>query len=466
MSTLLVNPTVSAPSAAAAGASERVQAQVWRARLVRARAAMVRRLIAGWRLTLTLYAVLRLGLLWRKFCAETGLAKQSGGWHSESGRFIQRIDLVPRIRTTGMTGHGWVHVVRLRPGQDLDTYVKVCGPLRHAARVETVKAVGIPDRPGFVELRVLRRDPLDRVIERPRPDGPARMIVGADERGGLFVLDFRTHPHLLACGGTGSGKSGTINCVQAAIAQTDALMISWDLKWGIEAEAWRPRLTEIATTQAECHASTGRVLALAEARAALFRQLGVRSIDEAAELGVVLRRVFLIVDEVAEIAMDHGEKGEDGKTKLVDLIQPELLSIVQRVRAFGIHVILCGQRFGSDTGAKITAIRAQIPGRLCLAVNDLQTAEMVLPGMDREVHQRVLSIVRPGMGVVIDGAQDWRYVRSAFLSPAEVRAFATSTAHQRIGWDDLAAADRNAASPHISKSVDQYASTSVEGRVS
>ncbi len=80
--------------------------------------------------------------------------------------------------------------------------------------------------------------------------------------------------------------------------------------------------------------------------------------------------------------------------------------MVQLVRAMGIHVILCGQRFGSDLGKHVTSIRAQVSGRICLQVNDTQTAEMVLGGLDSEVQRRALGLARPGMAIVPAG-QDW-----------------------------------------------------------
>lgn len=160
----------------------------------------------------------------------------------------------------------------------------------------------------------------------------------------------------------------------AGSAPTAAALVVWDLKFGIAAEAWRARYTEVCTTQPEVLASSGRVLWLAEQRAAILRALGVRNVTEAEEAGVHLRRVYVLVDEVAELAHDHDAE------KTADKVLRELRRIVQLVRAMGIHVILCGQRFGSDLGKLITSIRAQISGRICLAVNDPQTAEMVLGG--------------------------------------------------------------------------------------
>ena len=219
-----------------------------------------------------------------------------------------------------------------------------------------------------------------------------------------------------------------LSCLQAAIAPTDAAMVFWDLKFGLEAEAWRERYTEVCTTQPDVLASCGRVLALAEERAAILRRLDCRNVTEADALGVRLRRVYVLVDEVAELAFDHDAE------KSAEKVLRELLRIVQLVRAMGIHVVLCGQRFGSDLGRNITSIRAQVSGRICLQVNDPQTAEMVLGGLDTEVQKRALTLHRPGLAIVQDG-QQWNYARCSYLSTVEIRALAAAQSDKRVTWD-------------------------------
>lgn len=408
---------------------------------IRAGSALVRGTITAWRYLCTLLTLARLGLLWKAFCAATGLAIQRTQTDQYGTRLHTTVHAVPRLDRYRVNAHGWTMRVRLRPGQHLGQYTEAAIPLRHTARVQAVKAIELPEQPGFLELRILRRDPLVRVTERPREVEAGRLAVGATETGDPMVLDFTEHPHYQLIGATGSGKSMLLSCVQAAIAPTDGVLVFWDLKFGIEAEAWRARYTEVATTQREVLASCGRVLALAEQRAAILRRLGVRNVAEADAAGVHLRRVYVLVDEVAELAHDHRTE------KIADQLLRELLRIVQLVRAMGIHVILCGQRFGSDLGKNITSIRAQVSGRVCLQVNDPQTAEMVLGGLASEDQKRALTLIRPGMAIVQDG-QQWHYARCSYLTTVEIRALAATHADKRIGWDELAADDELAAAIH------------------
>ncbi|QJY45592.1 FtsK/SpoIIIE domain-containing protein [Pseudonocardia broussonetiae] len=414
---------------------------VIRTMAIQAGSALIRGTITAWRYLCTVLTLARLGLLWKAFCAATGLAIQRTHTDKYGTRLHTTVHAVPRLDRYRVNAHGWTMRVRLRPGQHLGQYTEAAIPLRYTARVQAVKAIELPEQPGFLELRILRRDPLVRVTERPREIEPGRLAVGATETGDPMILDFTEHPHYQLIGATGSGKSMLLSCVQAAIAPTDGVLVFWDLKFGIEAEAWRARYTEVAVTQREVLTSCGRVLALAEQRAAILRRLGVRNVAEADAAGVHLRRVYVLVDEVAELAHDHQTE------KIADQLLRELLRIVQLVRAMGIHVILCGQRFGSDLGKNITSIRAQVSGRICLQVNDPQTAEMVLGGLASEDQKRALTLVRPGMAIVQDG-QQWHYARCSYLTTVEIRALAAAHADKRIGWDELAADDQLAAAIH------------------
>lgn len=63
--------------------------------------------------------------------------------------------------------------------------------------------------------------------------------------------------------------------------------------------------------------------------------------------------VVVLVDEVAELFLmaDKSEKEEVSRT---------LLRMAQLGRAFGVYLIICGQRIGADLGPGVTALRAQL----------------------------------------------------------------------------------------------------------
>lgn len=423
--------TLTAPAAAEAG-QERAERLPW----VRGVAwpLLRRTTIAVWRHLLTLYVIARLGLVWAAFCAATHLADVRTRTDRDTGKTIIRVRHVPRLDHVQIGPHGATLRVRLRPGQDLRTYAALAPALRHTARCQAASAAEIEDEPGYLQLRLLRRDPLHRVVERPREIAPGVLAIGLIETGEPWRIDLPATPHSVVSGATGSGKSAIQAAVLAALAPTDAALILWDLKFGLEAEPWRPRATAIAAKPEHVAASCGQLLDLAERRAAGFRRLEVGSFEEAAAAGVVLRRVVVICDEIAELTLADEQAIN------------ELLRVVQLVRALGIHVILAGQRFGSDLGKKITAVRAQVGGRICARVNDPETARMVLSALDDDAHRRALTVPRPGQAIVQTDAE-WHYARATYLGSAERRAIAARHAEQAVSWEQLLAADAAALPP-------------------
>jgi S-DNA-T family DNA segregation ATPase FtsK/SpoIIIE len=381
--------------------------------------------VALWRYLLTIYVVARLGLVWARFAGATGLADQRQRMDSDTGKLRVTIHHVPRLDRVQIGPHGATLRVRLRPGQDLTTYSKVTPALRHAARCQATSAAELGDQPGYLQLRLLRRDPLHRVLDVPRELAPGVLSIGLTENGEPWLIDLTDEPHCLISGATGSGKTAIEAAILRALAPTRSQIIMADLKFGMAAEPWRKRLTAVATTPEQVTTWCRQLLELAERRAGQLRHLVAEDIDEAAATGVHLRRVVFVIDEVAELAL----AGDQGGI-------PELLRIVQLVRAMGIHVILAGQRFGSDLGKGITSIRAQIGGRVCARVNDVETGRMVLAGLDEDAQHRAMTIPRPGQAIVQTGST-WHYARASYVGTVARRAIATRYADHALSWPDL-----------------------------
>src|SRR5699024_2447231 len=400
----------------------------------------------AWAARTVLVMVLRVGVSWAVFCQRTGIAhsetitrtRLQQGERVETTR--QVLADVPKLRKWHTTPWGASVRLRLCKGQDLKTFDGAMSPLRHTLRIQSAKVREVENKPGCVQLDLLRRDPLGKVRGLPAALGHTRFRLGRTEYGTGFVVDFDETPHWLFSGATGSGKSGLLLALQYAIADTDAVLVNWDLKWGLEASVMQPRSSSICTDRSSVKTTADQIVHLAEQRAQLFRAHQVRSIGEFEKTtGVPLRRVFLVVDEVAELALANTAL-EDEPT--ADEILSQVLRIVQLVRAMGIHVVRCGQRSGSDIGKKITSIRAQITGRVCLKLNDRETAQMVLPGMGDDVYSAVLGMRRPGLSVVQTSGETWHYARPPYLSYDQARDKARAEAHQVIPLDRLAAEDR------------------------
>jgi S-DNA-T family DNA segregation ATPase FtsK/SpoIIIE len=391
-------------------------------------------LVVAWRSLLVLVMVMRLGVGWRLFCERTMIAQRKTIGRGDRAKTVVRG--VPGLGRWRATQHGVTTRLRLCPGQDLATLDGAMSPLRHTLHVQSAKVHEIENRPGYLQLTLLRRDPLDRVRMTPRPVGPDRFVLGLTETGADYVLDFEANPHILTAGATGSGKSGWLLALESAMASTDDVLVGWDLKWGLENSVMAARFSTVCENRNQVRDSAEVLLRLAESRAHLLKQLGCRSVHELADRhGVQLRRVRVVVDEVAELALDAGTELEADATAKEVLSQ--ILRIVQLVRALGINVVLCGQRFGSDMGKLITSIRAQVSGRVCLRVNDRESAMMTLPGMDDEVHHVAMGLTRPGLGVIKLSGTEWYLARTPYLSYDVAQVTAQKHAHKAIGLDQL-----------------------------
>ncbi|MQA87723.1 MAG: cell division protein FtsK [Streptosporangiales bacterium] len=351
-------------------------------------------------------------------------------------RRVRRVDVnrAPRLGLVRPTAFGWRVGLRLSDGQNPDDYVRVADRFAHAWRVHAVR-VSSP-KPGRVVLTATVRDPLFRVGDLPEPGDLLRVPVGRLETGEAWVLDFRTVPHWLNAGATQSGKSNLANAIIRGLAAQPVALVGFDLKGGVEFTPYRPRLSALATTRAECVALLDDVVRVLASRMQLCRVNGARNIWRLPEHARPVP-VAVLVDEVAELFLmaDKSEKEEIAKTATA------LLRVAQLGRAFGVYLFVCGQRIGSDLGPGVTALRAQLSGRVCHRVNDPETANMTLGDMDPAALQAARQIPAETPGVAIVAGQDgqWHRARSVLVGEDDAEHAARAHAHRTPAWAEITA---------------------------
>ena len=153
--------------------------------------------------------------------------------------------------------------------------------------------------------------------------------------------------------------------------------------------------------------------------------------------------VVVLVDEVAELFLmaDKSEKDEVSRTAT------GLLRVAQLGQAFGVYLIICGQRIGADLGPGVTALRAQLSGRVCHRVNDPKKAHMTLGDLDPAALDaaRAMAADTPGVAIVTGQDGTWHRARSVLVSEEEAEHAARTYAHLAPDW--AAIIRRNAAAP-------------------
>ncbi|MFI6286462.1 FtsK/SpoIIIE domain-containing protein [Streptomyces sp. NPDC051018] len=369
-------------------------------------------------------AALRVWFTWRKIAALNGLTVTKRPPRALIGDVMIKGEalrpITPRISIPRVTRLGLTVSVRLFPGQTPAVYRAAADAFVHAWRVHAVRVTS-PER-GLVLLTALGSDPLARPGLAVAPDALLSALVGIRESGRAWVVDLMEVPHWLITGATRSGKSTLLARMITRLAPQRVALVGIDCKGGMELGLFTPRLSALATSRREAVAVLGALLIEMQQRMRLCRSHTARSVWE---LPVKLRPipVVVIVDELAELYLSDGTR--DGRAE-AEQCSTMLLRLAQLGAALGMHLVVAGQRVGSDLGPGVTALRAQLGGRICHRVNDPGTAEMTLGDLDKDAVAVAQTITPEEQGVAVcTGAEGgWERARSHRLTPEE----ATDTA--------------------------------------
>ncbi|MFD8786669.1 FtsK/SpoIIIE domain-containing protein [Kitasatospora sp. NPDC059599] len=382
-------------------------------------------------------AVVRVRLTWRRLTTNLGLAVAKRPGRALLGDMVVRGDplrpVPPRLGMPKLRRGGLDVAVRLHPGQVPDHFLSAAEALTHAWRVHAVRLFS--DERGFVTLSALAWDPLRApVVPYQLKQRVLRAVVGLLEDGRAWVIDFRRAPHWLIVGATRSGKSTLIAALVKELAPQRVALFGIDLKGGMELSLFEDRLSALASTRAEAARLLAELVAETEARMQLCRSAGVRSIWD---LPAKLRKtpIVLIVDEVAELYLmaTREDKAEVGE------ISTNLLRLAQLGAALGVHLVIAGQRVGSDLGPGVTALRAQLAGRICHRVSDPGTAEMALGDLNKDAlaaAQRI-TLAEQGVAITADTDGQWIRARSIHVTPDQARRTAHKYARLAPTWPGL-----------------------------
>ncbi|MFE4973084.1 FtsK/SpoIIIE domain-containing protein [Kitasatospora sp. NPDC056651] len=386
---------------------------------------------------------IRVRVTWRRLTTNLGLAVAKRPGRARVGDLMVRGDplrpMPPRLGVAKYRRGGLDVRVRLHPGQVPEHFAEALGAFTHAWRVHAVRLVA--DERGFVTLSALAWDPLIApVVPYRLKQRLLRAMVGLLEDGRAWTIDLRRAPHWLIVGATRSGKSTLIASLVKELAPQRVALFGIDLKGGMELSLFEDRLSALAATRAEAAHLLAELVAEVEARMQLCRSVGARSVWD---LPPKLRKmpVVVIVDEVAELYLvaTRDDKAEVGE------ISTNLLRLAQLGAALGVHLVVAGQRVGSDLGPGVTALRAQLAGRVCHRVNDAGTAEMALGDLDKDALAAAQQITAAEQGVAItaDAGGRWIRARSIHVTPEQARRAAGKYARLAPTWPGLQAADES-----------------------
>lgn len=203
-----------------------------------------------------------------------------------------------------------------------------------------------------------------------------KVVVGADKKGSI-AHNFKSIPHLLIAGTTGSGKSVVLRGIAyQCITHLDGLLWTIDFKGGIEFTSFEPMGVVCLWERKQVAKLFERMMKEHYARIELFKASGVKNIDEYNEKHPkkTLKRCFIAVDELAEMT-DKQSLPED-EIEVTQFIVGKMAQIARLARATGIHLILATQR--PDANVVTGQIKTNVPGRLCGYMKDKTAYQIVL----------------------------------------------------------------------------------------
>lgn len=384
----------------------------------------------GWYLRGFWAVALRMRWTWRRVCMlnDLSVARRPGarilGDIAVQGRALR--ELPPRLGMPRPTRTGLVVRVRLLPGQTPVPFLAAVSALEHTWRVHAVR-VASPRR-GEVVVTVTARDALSGGDSARLPDRPPKLLtarLGMIEDGGPWEIDFRVVPHWLVIGATRSGKSTWMAALVTELARQAVALVGIDCKGGMELGLFRPRLSVLASSRAEAVGLLGRLMGEIEARMRVCRVVGARSIWDLPEEERPAP-VVVLVDEIAELYLSDGSRESRDEAAQCSTL---LLRLAQLGAALGLHLVVAGQRVGADLGPGVTALRAQLSGRVVHRVNDSGTAEMALGDLAPDAVAVAQSILPAEQGVAVTTIGG-RYVRARarLVETDDARAIAVDTA--------------------------------------
>ncbi|WP_437098461.1 FtsK/SpoIIIE domain-containing protein [Streptomyces flavidovirens] len=389
---------------------------------------------APWRWYLVGFPVtaLRLRFTWRKLCQNSDLAVSRRPRQAlMAGELLVKGSAVrpvpPRLGPIRATRTGLVVRIRLHPGQTPGQFIAAAEAFTHAWRVHSVRVIS-PER-GEVAAVITARDPLsDRPgvmpVHRPRV---LAATVGRTEDGAAWEIDLRVVPHWLVIGATRSGKSNWLATLIGELAPQPVALVGIDCKGGMELALFAPRLSALASNRADASRLLAALLTEAEDRMAECRAAGARSIWDLPEEDRPVP-VVVVVDEIAELYLSDGSRASKAETAECST---SLLRLGQLGAALGIHLVVAAQRFGSELGPGVTALRAQLGGRVCHRAHDEATAEMALGDLAPDAVAVAQSITEAEQGVAVTTiGGHWLRARSLLTTIEGARSVSREHAHR------------------------------------
>ena len=300
--------------------------------------------------------------------------------------------------------------------------------IRMEAPIPGKSAIGveIPNKkPSLVFLRDLIET--DDFI---REESKTCAAIGKDVTGNPVFGDISKMPHVLIAGATGMGKSVCINAVLISIlykARPDEVKLIMIDPKRVEFNSYNGIPHLLIPVVTEVKQAAGALMWAVEQmnkRYDLMGALEVKKLDEYNELvrenpslGEPLPKIIIVIDELNDIML-QARKPVEGL----------IMSIAQKARAAGIHLILGTQRPSVDVITGV--IKSNIPSRISCKVMSFQDSKTII---DQAGAEKLLN--NGDMLYFPNGSPKPLRVQGAYVSNGEVSKIMRYLKEQTKGID-------------------------------
>lgn len=238
--------------------------------------------------------------------------------------------------------------------------------------------------------------------------GALPVCPGVDVLGRPFIFDLAETPHLFVAGTTGSGKSVCLHAILLSLfssgrpvqlALVDPKEVEFTAYEGSKQLFGGGVITEIAATEEMLE----ETIAEMDRRQKILAKLGVANLADAQAKGSKLKRIVIVIDELADLLMQS------------PFTEDLLVRIAQKARATGIHLLLATQRPDAKTFTGL--LRSNVPSRIALTVRTGQESKIIL---DENGAEKLL--MRGDMLIRLAGKESVR-AHGARVEQGDIRAW-------------------------------------------
>lgn len=222
--------------------------------------------------------------------------------------------------------------------------------------------------------------------------GSLSVPVGVDIYGNECHIDLAKAPHLLVAGATGAGKSVAMDVFIHTLSQQNSVeelgLILIDPKRSefFVFEDDPHLISSIITETEDANITLEWAIEEMENRYRILKDAKARNIEEYVENGGSMKRIVIIIDELADLILSADVKTE---------IEAKIVRLAQKSRAAGMHLIVATQRPSVDVVTGL--LKANFPTRIAFMTSTRTDSQVVLdqPGAEQLIGNGDLLLMNP-----------------------------------------------------------------------